>query len=117
MAVDLVLADQLRDHDAHLGGAHRATHGQQHLAALGQVRLPALGCVDQGGSVEVTVVVNDEFFDGAHVGLAKRKRWRNQSPARSVVARGEPGLVRDAIEDRFAARKKNRLWPASSAEP
>src|SRR6185369_16481544 len=46
---------------------------EQHLAALLQVRFPTLGCVDQGGSVEVTVVMNDEVFDGAHFGLAKLK--------------------------------------------
>jgi len=67
-AVDLVLADHLGEGDAELGGGHGATEGDEHLAAGLQVGLVALGGVEQGGSIEVMVVLRDELRDGALLG-------------------------------------------------
>ncbi len=66
--VDLVLADHLGEGEAELGGGHGAGEGDEHLAAGLQVGLVALGGVDEGGGVEVAVVVGQKLRDRALFG-------------------------------------------------
>ncbi len=62
-AVHLVLPDHFGKTEAEFGGAHRAGEGHEHLAPGVEMTTVALGRVDEGGGVEVTVVVTDEVAD------------------------------------------------------
>ena len=66
--VDFVLADHLGEGEAELGGGHGAGEGDEHLAAGLEVGLVAFGGVEQGGRVEVAVVVREKLGDGAFFG-------------------------------------------------
>ena len=64
--VNLVLADHLGEGKAQLGGAHGAADGDEHFAAGGEQIVVGFGRVDEGGGIEVTIVVLDERSNGRH---------------------------------------------------
>ena len=77
--VDLAAADHLGERQAELGRAHGAGERDEHLAAAVDVLHVGIGGVDEGGAVEMPIVVADEIRDRAHrINLrrlgARRKR-------------------------------------------
>ncbi len=66
--VHLALPDHLGERQTELCGGHGAGHGEEHLAAGSEVLLVGGSGIDQGGGVEVAVVVGDEFsyIHGSH---------------------------------------------------
>ncbi len=64
--VNFVLPDHLGEAEAEFGRAHGPCHGEKHFAAVVQMAFVALGGVDEGGGVEMAVMVIDEVADVAH---------------------------------------------------
>lgn len=64
---DFVLADHFGEGDAEFGGAHGPGEGDHHFSAFGEMTFVALGGIDEGGGVEMAVVVLDKLGDGTSV--------------------------------------------------
>jgi hypothetical protein len=85
--VHLALPDHLGQGQAELGGGHGAGQGDQHAPVIVEELLVGAGGVDQGGGVEVAVVVADELFDthgckATETGRRWQGRWRCQCQCR-----------------------------------
>ena len=65
-AVNLVLADHFGERKAELGCAHGAADGDEHFSAGGEVLVVGFGGVDEGGSVEMAIVVLDKRSNCRH---------------------------------------------------
>ena len=49
--------------NTHFGGAHGTGQGYHHLAAFGEVQVVAVGRVNEGGGVEMPVMVAEKVGD------------------------------------------------------
>jgi hypothetical protein len=58
--MNLVLANHFGERQAEFGGAHGAADGDEHLAARGEQGIVGFSGIDQGGGIEMAIVVLDK---------------------------------------------------------